>query len=143
MMKMNTTQGGKRGFILAIVFIVILVSVWIYGIVDVRQTYSGIMDGQRIDSVSMYIESDSLLAKKSIHKDSVLENLNRACRQVQEWLPDTPKMHSVLIEMTVYKSRKLKLDLLKTKYSGWVMEIGGTYYRGDSLSAILDDFVRR
>lgn len=103
--------------------------------------YSGLMDGKRIDSVSMEIGSDYLLVKKGIYDDSILEKLNRACRQVQEWLPDTPKMHTILIEMTVYKSRKLRLSFLKTTYSGWVMEIGSTYYRGDSLSSILDRFV--
>lgn len=129
---------GGRSVLLILtgVFILMFAGAWLYeGVADYR-TYNGITNGERIDR----IEFRSILDPSRhliVTNDTVLEKINEAFAYFKEYSPQSPKMHSVYIQMEIYKKKKWTLELLKTKYSGWAIPIFTKWYQNDSLVAVL------
>lgn len=130
-------SSGRR--ILAIfvgVFILLYGGTWLYEGVAGYRTYKGITNRERIDR----IEFHSILDPSRhliITNDTVLEKIKEAFAYFNEYTPQSPKMHSVFLQMEIYKKKKWTLELLKTKYSGWAIPIFTKWYRNDSLVAVL------
>jgi len=136
-------RSRKGFFILVGIFVVIYFSTWAYQEIDAERTYKGITDGERIDSIKMYIESDQSPNKTMlIVNDSELNNINRTFQYLQEFTPRSPKMHSVYIDIYIYKKKKLNIQLLKTTYSGWAISLYDTWYRNDSLMMVLNRYLK-
>jgi len=133
----------KGRYIFSAIVISLIAFAWIFGLVDTQETYNELRNNKKLDSIYMRIEpSVDSVRDVAITNDSVLAKLNQTFKDLQEFFPDTPKMHSILIDMSIYKNRKGKLLLLKTTYSGWVIDLGGTYYQDDSLISVLDRYMR-
>lgn len=135
------TKPGRRKFplILIGVFILLFAGLWLYEWIGDDQTYKGITNGDRINR----IEFNSILDSSKhlvVSNDTILKEINQAFHYFQEYSPRNPKMHTVYIQMEIYKKEKLKLELLKTKYSGWAVPIFTKWYQNDSLIGVLDRY---
>lgn len=138
---MIRTRRRNITLILCGLFVVVWLGIWLFQEIDFNRTYRELMSGNRIDHVEMLVESTSGPNKRiSVVKDSVLNEINRTFQYLQEFTPQSPKVHSVFIVMDVYKKKKCTLHLLKTTYSGWVIWMQNRWYRDDSLISVLDHY---
>jgi hypothetical protein len=100
------------------------------------------------------IETDKQLSMPKLSKDekwglvaglfllflAILQQINLAFPSMREFIPQSPKVCSVTVEISIYKKRKMDLTLLKTTYSGRAVKIFDTYYRDDSLFAMFNRY---
>lgn len=136
---MNKSRQRKSTIFLLVAFIIIYVSISVYKLVDADRTHKGVMNWEKIDSITMLMESVNSSNKTiRIFSDSVLKKINRSFQYLEGFTPNSPKVHTILIDLDIYKKRKFSLTLLKTSYSGWVISIYDDWYKDDSLIAILE-----
>jgi hypothetical protein len=99
---MNKVRQGVIWTGLVVVFIIIYICIWVYQVVNAGRTYRGVMNGERMDSITMLVESLPGSNKNiSIVNDSILNKISRTFQYLQEFTPNSPKVHTVFSEMDI------------------------------------------
>jgi hypothetical protein len=79
--------------------------------------------------------------KKVIWDSSALSQFDAALARGQLIMPDAPTLHTVAINMAIYKDRKVNISVLKSVHSGWIVAAGDNWYRNDSLVHLLAPYL--
>jgi hypothetical protein len=95
----------------------------------------------RID-MRIIAAADSAISRDTVIVDrEVLQKFNKALAGGKHVSLNSTRMHSVFIDMHVYKNKKVNISVLKMINSGWVIGVGDDYYRNDSLVNLLTPYL--
>jgi hypothetical protein len=98
----------------------------------------------RIVKIEMKYNSfrDNEPSKQVIIQDTdLLKNINEAFRNSREVGPKDTRMIKSSIDMQIYKNKKVRISLLNSNVDGWVIYMGGSWYKSDTLMKLLTAYI--
>jgi len=136
---------GVRGWLFLGLIGIVLVSSVAGAICNTQYTdvvYRALRNQQSIRKIVLRVSTaqDSDF-DATILDTALLLKFNAVLRGGEKIAFDTPRMHSMSINIDIYKDRKVNIRALKTTRSGWVVAEGADWYRNDSLIQLLTPYL--